>query len=266
MLIILEGVDCSGKSTLANELVSLIGDAELIHRGVPIDHVLDEYELALLNYVPQQSRSIVCDRWHIGPDVYGPIKRGDNGLDPVIRWHINAFLQAKGAYLVYTEMPLDALLSRMNERGEDYLARDEVASVIDLYREVIQKTPLHFMSSVTGFHDAHGVITAALAPEASSSQCGAFTSYVGTRRPSRLIVGDSPTPIAFMPYEGTHNYDIVKRYALGGDTDTAFVNYTEQLNELWDAIYNPLVIAIDQKSADACHHAHIPFAYKMEDK
>ena len=237
MLIIIEGVDGSGKTTFANSICEVVNTehpATYLHRGVPEQHVLDEYELPLFDYVPFDNKTIVCDRWHIGPDVYGPIKRNDDGLDPVIRWHINAFLASKGALVIYTEMPIEGLLERLRSRGEDYLHESEVASVIEKYHDAISMIPLPIWLSTTGVHSIIDAITCARTAEASANQSGWIRSYVGPRRPQVLYVVEPTTPIACMPYEGTEAYQIVDKYALQSEEIAGFVNADEDCNLIYD--------------------------------
>ena len=259
MLIILEGVDGSGKSTLAEEIASKINGAKILHRGVPVEHVLDEYETPLFDYVPGSGEPIVCDRWHVGPDVYGPIKRNDNGLDPVIRWHIENYLLAKGAFLLYTEMTLEPLLERMQLRGEDYLAPNEVADVIHLYREVISKTLLPHELSIEGIHNAWAVIAHGIQNENNATHLGAFKSYVGGLRPKRLYVGLSDTKIAYMPYENSYGYKVIKTY--GMSQDVGFVNANDDVVGLWNALRKPEVFVLDEDGVKECFTHDIPFTY-----
>ena len=260
MLIIIEGVDGSGKSTLAQELAALLdGDVEILHRGVPTSHILDEYETPLLDYVPGTGKHIICDRWHIGPDVYGPIKRNDGGLDAAVRNHMNAYLLGKGAILVYTEMPIEPLLARMRSRGEDYLKEDEVEDVIALYRQVISKSPLPTIESKTGVHDAEKIIACAKLYEEAASLSGSFKSYAGARKVQYLLVGNSITPIAFMPYEGTESHDIVTKYGSNSRiVRVGYVDSKEDLYSVWDAVNNPFVLAIGEDVLSLCKKANIP--------
>ena len=264
MLIIIEGVDGSGKSTLAKDISSKIDNATILHRGVPVKHVLEEYETPLYNYAPGSGTSIICDRWHIGPDVYGPIKRNDMGLDAAVRWHINMYLLAKGAYLVYTEMQLEPLLERMRIRGEDYLEEHEVADVVHLYRQAIKKTPLPHMQSITGVHVAWDAIVNGISNENGAMQCGTFKSYVGRRRPGQLYVGNSMTDIAYMPYEGTYANYIISKYGVDNSLSAGFINANEKIDRVWDALYNPTTFALDEMGAEACVEGNIPFTYIEE--
>lgn len=268
MLIIIEGVDGSGKSTLADHLEDIIStehEVEKLHRGIPENHALIEYETPLIDYVPGSEKTFVLDRWHIGADVYGPIKRNDDGLGSVVRWHITQFLAAKGAFVVYTEMQIEPLLQRLRTRGEDYLSLHEVEVVIETYRNVIGRTPLPKMLSLNGVHSALAAISDASQAQKAALNSGQFRSYIGPRRPHNLVVGSSETEIAFMPFEGTHAYDVISSIieTTGYSLDIGVIDCKEDLARAWDALYNPWVTVLDDESADACSDAHIPFSKEM---
>lgn len=262
MLILIEGVDGSGKTTLANDLVAFLGgeeNATILHRGVPTSHILDEYELPFLDYVPFESKSIICDRWHIGADVYGPIKRGDNGIDPVIYWHMDSYFISKGAHLVYTEMPLKELAARVINRGDAYIDPIEIPDIVAQYRRVIPRSRLPIFASVDGTHDPESIATLASATEISAAVTGAFRSYVGPRHPAHLFVGKSETPIAFMPYEGTKAYEYVKKYGVDNTFATGFIDCGEDLEKAWNIFFNPFVFTLDEEAEAACNSAGVPF-------
>jgi thymidylate kinase len=260
VLCIIEGCDGAGKTKLANDLVKEIGPevTTLLHRGVPISHILDEYELPLYDYIPFEGKSIVCDRWHVGADVYGPLKRNVE-IDPVIMWHINAYLLAKGAYLAYTEAPLDLLLARLRHRGETYITEDDIPKIIDLYHQVISTTPLPMQASLDGYHDEKAIMFMAQAAEVGARQCGVYKSYVGPRRPVNLYVGTSETPIAFMPYEGTRAHAIIGRFGLDSkEFPAGFIDCNERLDRAWDSLYNPFVFTLDKLAAESCTLHNVP--------
>src|SRR5690348_14510865 len=104
MLIILEGPDGAGKTTLANEIIRFFTGLslhrhepiELLHKGPCISHPLDEYELPLINYRPG-AKHIVCDRWHLGEAIYPAILKRNTKWDVAIDRHIELFLRSRGA-------------------------------------------------------------------------------------------------------------------------------------------------------------------------
>lgn len=85
MIVVLEGPDGSGKTTLARALQEKYG-LDYRHEGPPPpeEDVLRRYmkilyDAMMLNVV---SRGIVLDRFALGERVYGPVVRGSDALGP----------------------------------------------------------------------------------------------------------------------------------------------------------------------------------------
>src|SRR4051812_24466763 len=119
MFVILEGVDGSGKTTLAEavakELQNRYPDAqhELFHRGPPERHPLDEYAFDIEDYRPGAGVHVVADRWHYGELIYGPIYRGKSELGTSgFRW-LELFLKARGVAVWHVTQSLDTLHQRL---------------------------------------------------------------------------------------------------------------------------------------------------------
>ena len=134
MLIVLEGPDGAGKTTLANRLIhtflenSKADSAELIHRG-PLDPAIDplhEYLLSLKYNRRDYNHLVVLDRWHVSEMVYGPIYRGASRLNQ-FRWvYIEKWLEAQGALRLVVTAPTRILRARVEERGDDYIDIDDL--------------------------------------------------------------------------------------------------------------------------------------------
>lgn len=145
MLIILEGVDGVGKSTLAEKLATgLLGDVAILHKGPPTtDDMLLEYLKPLYDYVPSHTRHIICDRWHIGEDVYGPIYRGGSKFNDDTRWFVNLSLRNLGAFLVYCERPFTDICGTLEERGDGMVKNSrEIEQVMAAYPAAIRASEL----------------------------------------------------------------------------------------------------------------------------
>lgn len=148
MLILLEGCDGAGKSTLADRLIlsaERIGmPHKLLHRGVPERDPFLEYTEDLVDYQPHAKpvELWVLDRWHLGELVYGPIYRGKSLLGGRGRKMIEQLLLEKGASRVLMDAPNDLLEHRAFEsRGEEYLKRADLPRVADAYRKLVENRP-----------------------------------------------------------------------------------------------------------------------------
>ncbi len=97
MLIIVEGADKTGKTTLCQAIVKKFG-CRYIHFSKPKKRAANEYADLLLS--PDEDR--VCDRFHLGELVYAPILNRDTQLDDVEFVTIERLLRLKQAILIQT--------------------------------------------------------------------------------------------------------------------------------------------------------------------
>lgn len=140
MLVILEGVDGSGKSTLVDEFNLQMPDQTRHFRRGPLkNHPLIEYLYPLLDYKPMQEPSIIADRWHVGELVYGPLYRGVSKLTPAMEAYIDAFLESRGALKLWVDTPYETVQFRLQERGDDLLQEQHQRLVWDWYRDHLPK-------------------------------------------------------------------------------------------------------------------------------
>jgi thymidylate kinase len=128
MIILLEGPDCAGKSTLRDELIRVYaeegrGGSAVWNRGpFTAEHgPWEEYAQDLLALTPNQDWLVVMDRWHLGELVYGPILRGASKLSLAqARW-LDGLLRDRGALYVHAHAPSPVLMKRLAERGDDLI-------------------------------------------------------------------------------------------------------------------------------------------------
>src|SRR5580765_4211415 len=133
MLIIIEGPDGVGKTTLAESLAKELAESgdevELLHRGPPKSHPLDEYVLPLLDYVPGLGRHVICDRWHWGEAVYPQVLDRTSLLDDPVFRYIEMFLRSRGALVVRPYASLELLTSRLLVRGDNLIGVDQLEEI-----------------------------------------------------------------------------------------------------------------------------------------
>lgn len=124
-IVILEGPDCSGKTTLANS--QAFQDFMYHHQGPyagdPYHETLDAVGGAL-----RVHRSVLFDRLHLGEQVYGPIYRGVDKLGDFRREILDGFLKRHSAVVVLCLPDLDVSLKLWRARrdaGQEMLTDEE---------------------------------------------------------------------------------------------------------------------------------------------
>lgn len=194
MLIIVEGVDGSGKSTLVDEFnLSMPDDTVHLRRGPLKHHPLVEYLYPLAQYRPMQSQSVVCDRWHVGELVYGPLYRGMSKLTPAMEAYVDKFLESRGALKLWVDTPFETVQLRMSTRGEDFLQPQHARLVWDWYRDHLPRRGWRSVSGTLQKTKRAEVVeqlvkdARMLAVSATSTW---FPWYVGPPEPEVVLFGD----------------------------------------------------------------------------
>jgi len=210
VLIVLEGVDNGGKSTLAAALTREFGsDRTLVWRQgppPPDEDLVERYERPLLepNVVQRclsSSVLTVLDRWETGELVYGPLLRGGSRLSPGQALHVDLVLRSLGAVRVLVQPTLaQAVLDRYDGRGDDLVRRDQVTDIHAFY-ERHASTHGWYRGRADDEPDPYDVglwftllprDLLAVADEAAvtARDLEAFPGYVGWRQPDVLLVGE----------------------------------------------------------------------------
>ena len=127
MIIILEGPDGSGKTTLANIIQKQTG-YELIHFSNPTSEIqrtamFDRYVAAIKGH-----KNLILDRSWYSEMVYGPILREASCINHYQMYELEKLLAKKGALVIYASADIETLWSRCEKRGED-LIKDKVKLV-----------------------------------------------------------------------------------------------------------------------------------------
>lgn len=272
MIVILEGCDGSGKTTFA-DAVTRVAERSGIHvenwsRGVPKNHVLVEYELAIeqsYNRELTATSLLVCDRWHLGELIYGPIYRDGSQLDLAQTWHVNRFLESRGAVVVIISLPVSVVHDRLNTRGDDYISIDDVGRICTAYRTIARDVRLDavMLTSPPDDSAANGVIIQAQVTGYRTHGLRNFPSYVGPPDPEILLLGDQRAPngkynyhrAAFVPYHGTSGHWLCRTIV---ETHLAFKKigianaYEENVVDLVRALCGPRVVTLGSNADTLC--------------
>jgi thymidylate kinase len=276
MLIMLEGCDGAGKTTLANRLVEYAQGrgftAELWHRGVPERHPLEEYEYDLEQADPAIDHLIVMDRWHLGQLVYGGLYRDENLLGMGGAWHVDALLKRYGAVQLIVSPPLDEIRRRLGVRGEDYLKAEHVEHVWKSYQELAERFDIPTLECDVDDDDLRVLVDTAHSRAARNEPLRAFSTYVGSRFPEILLVGEkhgptkeerAPHRAAFVPYPSTSGKwlcDAIAGQQVLGTNRIGLVNaLQDNVADLVDVLGQPKVVALGNAAAQECDRLGLLF-------
>lgn len=146
-MIILEGIDKTGKTTLANKLRDEYG-YEIVKTSQPKkkEHPYVEYVRKILSI---RTSRVVFDRLHLGELVYGPVKRGKSLIDEKMLFNINSLLSLHGATIIYCHDKPEIIKERFSQEKEDYLQETDIETILKRYEEVIQTTISHGVKVIT---------------------------------------------------------------------------------------------------------------------
>lgn len=219
-LVVLEGPDGGGKSTIARELESAWlamrphHRAMVIHTGPPDPYdkcAYEEYELGLdvkRDEVLSDHTLVILDRHHIGDTIYARYRPDKKPrLTPEGMDHVEMVLSSLGALKVMCLPPLHIVRDRVWADGDDYIDHDDIIRIHGEYLAHRQKYPYHVSTgegwlspewTLKPVSAARGLILrtraldkVGLARDFSAVSAGTWT---GSLRPSVIIAGDELGP------------------------------------------------------------------------
>jgi hypothetical protein len=294
VLIILEGPDCSGKSTLAGRLVAALrraepdADVRYLHSGPPTEHPLDEYTDPLRSYRPGTGVHYVCDRWHVGEHVYPRVTGRRTDMTDGVRAWLELFLRSRGALLVHCDASDERLMSCGVARGDDVDDLVQLPHATRLFREYVAGTTLLPTLTVDvadpdrpDYHDVVDEVVGYAAREARAvAPLAPYVTYVGPSRPALLLVGDRRgTPShdlsefgdlpAFVPATGTSGAYLMTtltseplRVPTHGvqlrDVGLVNANDVDDVRACWEAVGRPAVVGLGVNARRALRTADVP--------
>lgn len=144
MLIVLEGTDCAGKSTLANELRRLMPHLLARHsprptaedQKAPVNFFLRGFDLDF----EAGFADTALDRWWPSDWVYGPVMDGARRVPVTQAYFLEGWGAAMGAVFVHVKAPVPLLKERLMKDDTDtpeWIARQlsNIENLRDLYDE-----------------------------------------------------------------------------------------------------------------------------------
>lgn len=284
MIILLEGADCAGKSTLADRIARHLDRAGsryrttessvvVIHKGPPTEHPLREYAEPLLSYRTGRNQHVICDRWHVGESVYPTVVGRPSLLDAAVRTWLELFLLSRGALLVHVRQTDDYLRDCGVSRGDSTVELDRIEPTTRAFEQHVSASLLPTLSLDVGdvsTEDVADVVEQAALLEARAWPALVPTTYVGAARPTLLLVGDrrgvSGDPRdhgdwpAFAPFPSTSGHWLLRTLAdqpptvrRDGHTLSTLAlvnaNDVDDVAEVWRSAHQPPVVALGANAA-----------------
>ena len=279
MLVIVEGTDASGKTTLVTEIQKQLKDTlkdreiEFFHKSKPEEMtrrwVLNDYVVSIENSDWTQ-RTGVADRWHWGEVTYAPIKRPESntdgyGLLGVAGWRwVELFLASRGVSQVWLYQPLEVIKKRLAVRGDDYVSVDELDQILAQYRKAGSQTATDFSiiepdpSSLDKVPElAKKIIDDSYYNMIKTKKLKQFPWYIGQSEPQVLLVGDTQnvkdkygreTILPFMPVDGNSGEFLLSSLVNKFWKTVGIINVNDphvtEVEELWNVLHRPRIIAL----------------------
>lgn len=137
MIIIIEGPDGSGKTTLAEKLHKQT-KYPIVHMGQPKTD--EEKKLMLGEYLQtvRNGKNMIFDRCWYSEMVYGPIMRGSSAISYPDMYMLEEQLAKAGAIIIYATGPKATLWQRCQKRGEDYVtARSDFNAICENFDKIM---------------------------------------------------------------------------------------------------------------------------------
>lgn len=134
MIVILEGVDKAGKSTLAARLRKKLG-WPVTHFSRPGSDPATEYA-EFLSCAILAKQDVICDRFFVGELVYGPLLRGKHSMTALQIVTIERMCRKLGAILVHVNPDYSVIKKRLHELGDTMVTPLQNKRAYEMFKEV----------------------------------------------------------------------------------------------------------------------------------
>jgi thymidylate kinase len=139
MIVILEGENKTGKTTLAKHIEKEYGFRYIKCSQPGKRGPYAEYR-EVIESILQKPENVVIDRFHIGEEVYGPIYRGRSGLSQENFSEIEQDLNKLNTILIYCYDNENNIAKRFKEENEEFANVEKIAKTLELYKVALRKS------------------------------------------------------------------------------------------------------------------------------
>jgi thymidylate kinase len=137
MIIIIEGPDGSGKTTLAKTLSEKTG-WPIIHRSAPKSEEEKKAMKVMYHSLIAENTNAILDRCWYSEMAYGPTMRDESVISYPEMYELEKCILANGALLIYCTSDKQTLWKRCQQRGEDYVMHlADFVDICEAYDEIM---------------------------------------------------------------------------------------------------------------------------------
>lgn len=140
VFIILEGIDKSGKSTLARYLSKEL-NIPIYKFSQPKEDPYNEYYQFLI----KTNKSHILDRFYLGELVYGPVFRGKSGLNSSHVKVIEQTCKNKRTINIYTSNTPEIIKERFEKEKETFVKSEQVETILKNYEESVNNSTMEWI-------------------------------------------------------------------------------------------------------------------------
>lgn len=157
MIIITEGIDCSGKSTLIEALAKEIGYE--VQQGSSFSITANKTEEELFEAFMSFTKldNIILDRYMYSNLVYAPLYNDYACLSDEHRKFIEREIKGD-TLLVYLCADKSTIAQRFKTRGEEYVDESKITAILDGYDAQLGKTSLDFLIYDTSYLETNDIV------------------------------------------------------------------------------------------------------------
>jgi len=139
VIVVLEGPDFAGKSTIARALIADFGGEVVANGQPPRDVALVEHYVLQVITAAHRDGLTVFDRLHVGELIYGPLFRSECRLSEADVQSIEAELDRAGAMKLHVNANDSVLLERLRgPRGDDLVSKErDLLEIAAQYRRLL---------------------------------------------------------------------------------------------------------------------------------
>ena len=139
-MLIIEGPDASGKSTLVNRIKEI--DSILLQKP----YWPQKNQLSYYLHTPPLYAGRWLERYYLSETVYPRFKEGRSKLEDWQQFLIESALHPYAPIILYVRPSRETIKKNIRERGDYYISEGEVDRMVSLYDEAIERSTIPYIT------------------------------------------------------------------------------------------------------------------------